>query len=177
MDTGGFPRRTVAAGGTMGRLTRLDKQVITGLGALLAVTLCAGVLSVGEADPPLETRATDTAAGRAQALGQTRPPGTTAPQEEATQQEATQQEEATEPTPSVKPKSKPKPQPEPTATKTKTAPKKKPKPRPTRTKTKPAEVSYANCAAVRAAGADPIRAGDPGYSRKLDRDGDGVGCE
>ncbi|MEV0214392.1 excalibur calcium-binding domain-containing protein [Micromonospora sp. NPDC050695] len=38
-------------------------------------------------------------------------------------------------------------------------------------------VSYANCTAVRAAGAAPIRKGDPGYSRKLDRDGDGVGCE
>lgn len=38
-------------------------------------------------------------------------------------------------------------------------------------------VAYANCAAVRAAGAAPIRAGDPGYAKKLDRDGDGVGCE
>lgn len=36
---------------------------------------------------------------------------------------------------------------------------------------------YKNCTAVRAAGADPIHVGDPGYSRKLDRDGDGVGCE
>lgn len=36
---------------------------------------------------------------------------------------------------------------------------------------------YANCTAVRAAGAAPIHAGQPGYSRKLDRDGDGVGCE
>jgi hypothetical protein len=36
---------------------------------------------------------------------------------------------------------------------------------------------YANCDAVRAAGAAPIRVGDPGYSRTLDRDGDGVGCE
>jgi len=36
---------------------------------------------------------------------------------------------------------------------------------------------YPNCAAVRAAGAAPIHVGDPGYSRKLDRDGDGVGCE
>ena len=161
----------------MGRLTKLDKQILTGLGALLAVSLCAGVLSVGDADPPLETRATDTAAGPAQALGQTRPPGTTAPQEKTStpQEEATEQVEATEPTPSAKPK--PKPKPKPTATKTKPATKKKPKPRPTRTKTKPAEVYYANCAAVRAAGADPIRTGDPGYSRKLDRDGDGVGCE
>jgi hypothetical protein len=36
---------------------------------------------------------------------------------------------------------------------------------------------YANCTAVRAAGAAPIRAGDPGYGRHLDRDGDGVACE
>ncbi|WP_237219958.1 excalibur calcium-binding domain-containing protein [Sphingomonas arenae] len=36
---------------------------------------------------------------------------------------------------------------------------------------------YANCSAARAAGAAPVRAGDPGYSRKLDRDGDGVACE
>lgn len=36
---------------------------------------------------------------------------------------------------------------------------------------------YENCSAVRAAGADPIYSGDPGYSRKLDRDGDGVACE
>ncbi|WP_097921871.1 excalibur calcium-binding domain-containing protein [Streptomyces sp. wa1063] len=38
-------------------------------------------------------------------------------------------------------------------------------------------VSYANCTAVRNAGAAPIRTGDPGYGRHLDRDGDGVGCE
>ncbi|MCX6497916.1 MAG: DUF1524 domain-containing protein [Arthrobacter sp.] len=41
----------------------------------------------------------------------------------------------------------------------------------------PAGVSYANCAAVRAAGAAPIRRGQPGYSSKLDRDGDGIACE
>ena len=40
-----------------------------------------------------------------------------------------------------------------------------------------AAVSYANCTAVRAAGAAPIRIGQPGYSSRLDRDGDGVGCE
>ncbi|WP_212998113.1 excalibur calcium-binding domain-containing protein [Winogradskya consettensis] len=53
---------------------------------------------------------------------------------------------------------------------------KKPTTKP-KTKKPTAEVYYANCAAVRAAGADPIYAGDPGYSRKLDRDGDGVACE
>ena len=36
---------------------------------------------------------------------------------------------------------------------------------------------YPNCAAARAAGAAPVHASDPGYSRKLDRDGDGIGCE
>jgi hypothetical protein len=36
---------------------------------------------------------------------------------------------------------------------------------------------FANCSAARAAGAAPVRASDPGYSTKLDRDGDGVGCE
>jgi hypothetical protein len=41
----------------------------------------------------------------------------------------------------------------------------------------PAPAHYANCAAVKAAGAAPIRAGQPGYSRSLDRDGDGIGCE
>ena len=36
---------------------------------------------------------------------------------------------------------------------------------------------YANCTAARAAGAAPVRRGDPGYGRHLDRDGDGIGCE
>ncbi|WP_234433376.1 excalibur calcium-binding domain-containing protein, partial [Streptomyces sp. NRRL WC-3549] len=36
---------------------------------------------------------------------------------------------------------------------------------------------YANCSAVRAAGAAPIHRGEPGYASHLDRDGDGVACE
>lgn len=39
------------------------------------------------------------------------------------------------------------------------------------------EVYYPNCAAARAAGAAPVRRGQPGYGRHLDRDGDGKGCE
>ncbi|MFI9744501.1 excalibur calcium-binding domain-containing protein [Streptomyces sp. NPDC052494] len=57
------------------------------------------------------------------------------------------------------------------------------KPKPAQT-TQPPEtaepepaVYYANCSAVRAAGADPIHSGEPGYGRHLDRDGDGVACE
>jgi len=38
-------------------------------------------------------------------------------------------------------------------------------------------VSYPNCAAVKAAGAAPLHRGQPGYSAKLDRDGDGIACE
>ncbi len=41
----------------------------------------------------------------------------------------------------------------------------------------PGDVYYPNCDAVKAAGAAPIRAGDPGWQPKFDRDGDGVGCE
>ncbi|RAX47411.1 hypothetical protein DQ353_18785 [Arthrobacter sp. AQ5-05] len=41
----------------------------------------------------------------------------------------------------------------------------------------PASAYYKNCTAVRNAGAAPIHRGEPGYSRKLDRDGDGVACE
>lgn len=38
-------------------------------------------------------------------------------------------------------------------------------------------VSYANCAAVRAAGKAPLHASDPGYSPTLDRDHDGTACD
>jgi len=38
-------------------------------------------------------------------------------------------------------------------------------------------VYYKNCAAARAAGAAPIRRGEPGYASHLDRDGDGIACE
>jgi hypothetical protein len=37
--------------------------------------------------------------------------------------------------------------------------------------------TYRTCAEVRAAGKAPLRRGEPGYSRALDPDGDGVACE
>lgn len=37
--------------------------------------------------------------------------------------------------------------------------------------------AFANCTEARAAGAAPVRRGDPGYGPHLDRDNDGVGCE
>ncbi|MET9696533.1 excalibur calcium-binding domain-containing protein [Streptomyces sp. NPDC006529] len=36
---------------------------------------------------------------------------------------------------------------------------------------------YSNCAAARAAGAAPIRRGEPGYRKALDRDNDGIACD
>lgn len=41
----------------------------------------------------------------------------------------------------------------------------------------PAGTAFRNCAEARAAGAAPVRAGEPGYGPHLDRDGDGIGCE
>lgn len=41
----------------------------------------------------------------------------------------------------------------------------------------PDNVSYKSCAEVKAAGKAPLYKGDPGYSTKLDRDGDGIACE
>jgi len=52
-----------------------------------------------------------------------------------------------------------------------------PRPAPVPVPAAPATVSYANCAAVRAAGKAPLLRGQPGYAPKLDRDGDGVACE
>lgn len=51
------------------------------------------------------------------------------------------------------------------------------RPKPTQTADGGGSTYYANCSAARAAGAAPVRRGDPGYSSRLDRDGDGVGCE
>ncbi|HEX6423822.1 MAG TPA: excalibur calcium-binding domain-containing protein [Acidimicrobiales bacterium] len=47
--------------------------------------------------------------------------------------------------------------------------------RPTTTTTE--AVSFRNCSEARAAGALPLREGDPGYGPHLDRDGDGRACE
>jgi Protein of unknown function (DUF1524)/Excalibur calcium-binding domain len=41
----------------------------------------------------------------------------------------------------------------------------------------PTGTAYVDCDAVRAAGAAPIRRGEPGWSDAFDGDGDGIGCE
>ena len=50
-------------------------------------------------------------------------------------------------------------------------------PPPTATRIPQPARTYANCSEVRAAGAAPLYRGDPGYSSRLDRDGDGIACE
>lgn len=64
-----------------------------------------------------------------------------------------------------------------TAALPKTAPEPAPSPPPAAEPETPSSVSYENCDAVRAAGAAPLLAGQPGCSSKLDRDGDGRACE
>lgn len=41
----------------------------------------------------------------------------------------------------------------------------------------PRSEPFESCAAARAAGAAPVRVGEPGYGPHLDGDGDGIGCE
>ena len=52
-------------------------------------------------------------------------------------------------------------------------------PNPTASGTKPAggTAAFASCAEAKAAGKAPLHKGDPGYSAKMDGDGDGVACE
>ena len=38
-------------------------------------------------------------------------------------------------------------------------------------------VHYSGCKAVRAAGKAPLYEGEPGYSERMDGDGDGIACE
>jgi hypothetical protein len=52
-----------------------------------------------------------------------------------------------------------------------------PKPTIAKPSTNGQTVYYQNCTAVKAAGKAPLHKGDPGYSSKLDRDGDGIACE
>lgn len=91
--------------------------------------------------------------------------------------EAEESSPTTEPEPEPSPKPQPQPEPKP-------APKPDPDPEPApRPAPNPSDddsggsAYYPNCDAARAAGAAPLYAGEPGYSRKLDRDGDGVACE
>lgn len=78
-------------------------------------------------------------------------------------------------TPSATPTSNtPTPTPSDTATQTPTAPT---SPKSSETPGQEATVVFQNCAEARAAGKAPLHRGDPGYSEKLDKNGDGIACE
>ncbi len=82
------------------------------------------------------------------------------------------------PTTAAVPESTPKPAPPPApAPAPPPAPAPAPPPAPAPEPEPPTSVYYENCDAVRAAGAAPLLAGQPGYAPKLDRDGDGIACE
>ncbi|GAA1589287.1 hypothetical protein GCM10009828_012290 [Actinoplanes couchii] len=157
------------------------KNISVGIGALV-LFCCGGTAIIGSlgGDPePATNRAAGVAATiAAEVAGSPAPEATGEPGTATTGAGGT-----STPRPGTTPASRPAAEP----TTTRPSPKsttKKPKPRPTTAEPEdePEEevvedVYYKNCTAVRRAGADPIRRGDPGYGRHLDRDGDGVGCE
>lgn len=143
--------------------------------AFSVVVLCcggAGIISTFADDPADQNKAAGLTAAGPDAEQTAGPAVTTPPTTAATTEPAAPQATSPEPSPTrtrTTPAARPttsRPVPKPTT--------KKPTPKPT-TKA-PAAVYYKNCDAVRAAGAAPIRVGDPGYARHLDRDGDGQGC-
>ena len=153
-------------------------KLITGITAAVVLLCCGGFLAIGIfADPPAEeTRPDSTAAPLAAPVA-----ASSAPAAPETSLPAVGDDPASS-SPAVKRSS-------PAAAKSKSpspTPKKttrKPKPKPTTQEPEPEpedepeeDVYYANCTEVREAGAAPIRRGDPGYRRALDRDGDGEGC-
>lgn len=75
---------------------------------------------------------------------------------------------------STRPSPSPQPNPEPN-------PEPRPQPQPQPVYPPPDDgggsVSFKNCTEARAAGVTPLHRGEPGYSSKLDRDGDGTACE
>ncbi len=81
---------------------------------------------------------------------------------------------APEPVPQPQPRAEPQPQPQPWV---EPEPEPEPEPSPDSDSGQSPLASYPNCKAAKAAGAAPLYRGDPGYSSKLDRDGDGVACE
>jgi len=97
--------------------------------------------------------------------------------DEGFNEEAAAPEQPAEPKPAPAPQKPAEPAPKP-APAPAPAPKPAPKPAPAKEPAQAdSDVFFKNCTEVRNAGKAPLRKGDPGYSNKLDRDGDGVACE
>lgn len=91
-------------------------------------------------------------------------------EEKLKEEEAKRNENSKKPVQSAPPQPRPQATPQPN----RSQPQPQPAPQPT---PPPIDVSFKNCQQVRAAGRAPIHAGQPGYGRHLDRDGDGIACE
>ncbi|MER6477852.1 excalibur calcium-binding domain-containing protein [Streptomyces filamentosus] len=171
----------------LGRWTNRTKTVATVLSALWFVVVMVmdppEEPGAGDPKPAVTAPATPTPTEEpsTEAPAPTPEPATEAPTTEAPTPTPEPTTEAPTPDPTTPEPTTEAPKPAPTTPKPAT-----PKPKPPAPTTRPAETAepepdpapyYANCTAVRAAGADPIHVGEPGYGRHLDRDGDGVACE
>lgn len=104
-----------------------------------------------------------------------------ADEEKLKEEEAKREENSKKPVQSAPPQPRPQVTPQPNRTQSQATPQlnraqpqSQPAPQPT---PPPIDASFKNCQQVRAAGRAPIHAGQPGYGRHLDRDGDGIACE
>ena len=102
-----------------------------------------------------------------------------ADEEKLKEEEAKREENSKKPVQSAPPQPRPQVTPQPNRAQPQVTPqpnRAQPQPAPQPTPP-PMYVSFKNCQQVRAAGRAPIHAGQPGYGRHLDRDGDGIACE
>jgi hypothetical protein len=159
------PRHTQQGSAFMVGRTRIGQFTMAVAVALLALAGCS-------TDKPAEGDSVSTTSARPSPTSSNSPPSSTSPSEATTTSQVippTAVPEVVVPPP-ITPVYIPPPAPAPPP------PVAAPVPAPEPTRSAPS-VFYKNCTAVRAANADPIYAGDPGYSSDLDRDGDGVACE
>jgi len=102
-----------------------------------------------------------------------------ADEEKLKEEEAKREENSKKPVQSAPPQPRPQVTPQPNRAQPQVTPqpnRAQPQPAPQPTPP-PIDVSFKNGQRVRAAGRAPIHAGQPGYGRHLDRDGDGIACE
>ena len=104
-----------------------------------------------------------------------------ADEEKLKEEEVKRDENSKKPVQSAPPQPQPQATPQPNRTQSQVTPqpnRAQPQSQPAQQPTPPPiDASFKNCQQVRAAGRAPIHAGQPGYGRHLDRDGDGIACE
>jgi Excalibur calcium-binding domain len=148
----------------LSRRKRINAVLLSGIALMLCC--CGGVLLLGDSDEAEQPPPQQQPAGGVSASPSADPSPSLEPTPTARLGEV-----SSSPRPTAGSRPSPTRSPRPTVPRTSTPP------RPEPTRADPPSVYYANCDAVRAAGAAPLYAGEPGYSLKLDRDKDGVACE